>query len=96
MSPKNKKKLHIIRKKLDSLDNQFLDLIKKRTNLINIVIKLKNKKSEIVDKKRINIILKNVKKKSIKRKIDTNLTFKIWKSIIWSFISYEKIKFKKK
>ena len=32
MSPKNKKKLELIRKKLDKLDNKFIDLIKVRTN----------------------------------------------------------------
>ena len=54
MSPKNKKKLDIIRKKLDQIDNQLLTIIKKRTSLVNEVVKLKENKSEIVDKKRIN------------------------------------------
>jgi chorismate mutase len=66
MSPKNKKKLDIIRKKLDQIDNQLLAIIKKRTLLVNEVIKLKENKSEIVDQKRITSILKNIKIKSIK------------------------------
>ena len=57
MSPKNKKKLAKIRIKLDNLDNQFLSLIKSRTNLVNEVVKLKEYKKEIVDKRRIKIIL---------------------------------------
>jgi chorismate mutase len=51
MSPKNKKKLDIIRKKLDQIDNQLLAIIKKRTFLVNEVVKLKENKSEIVDQK---------------------------------------------
>jgi len=61
MSPKNKKKLDIIRKKLDQIDNQLLAIIKKRTFLVNEVVKLKENKSEIVDQKRISSILKNIK-----------------------------------
>jgi chorismate mutase len=61
MSPKNKRKLDIIRKKLDQIDNQLLTIIKKRTFLVNEVVKLKENKSEIVDQKRISSILKNIK-----------------------------------
>ena len=66
MSPENKKKLDQIRIKLDKLDNQLLLLIKIRTGLVNNVIKLKQHKKEIVDKKRIDIILKKIKQKSKK------------------------------
>jgi chorismate mutase len=96
MSPINKKKLVKIRQKLDKLDNQLLTLIKYRTALVNNVIKLKQYKKEIVDKKRINIILKKIKTKSIKLKIDPNITKRIWKNMIWSYIDYERKNFKKK
>ena len=95
MSPKNKKKLNILRKKLDLLDNRLLDIIKKRENLVNYVLKVKKNRSEIVDKKRIKEILKNIKKKSIKRKIDTKITNRIWKNMISSFIDYERRNFKR-
>ena len=62
MSPKNKKKLNILRIKLDKLDDKLISLIKSRTNLVNQVIKLKENKNEIVDKKRISVILKKIKK----------------------------------
>ena len=52
MSPKNKKKLIILRKKLDSLDNKLLKIIKKRCRVVQNVLSLKEKKSEIIDKKR--------------------------------------------
>ena len=85
-----------IRKKLDLLDNNLLDLIKKRTYLVNSVLKNKKFKKEIVDKKRILIILKNIQKKSKKKKIDPIVTKKIWKSMINAFIDYEFRNFKKK
>ena len=96
MSPNNKKKLALIRIKLDKLDNQLLSLIKKRTFLVNDVLKLKEFKNEIVDKKRINLILKRIKLKSKKIKIDPKITNRIWKNMIWSYINYEKKNFKKK
>ena len=96
MSPKNQKKLEIIRKKLDQIDNQLLAIIKKRTFLVNEVVKLKENKSEIVDQKRISSILKNIKTKSIKNNIDPKITNRIWKNMIWSYINYERRNFKKK
>ena len=96
MSPKNKKKLNIQRRKLDRLDNKLLNVIKLRTEIIKKVIELKNNKNEIVDKKRIAYILKKIRKKSIKKKIDPTLTNKIWKNMIWSYIDFEKRNFKKK
>ena len=96
MSPNNKKKLIKLRKSLDSLDNSFIRLIKKRTALVKQVLKLKEKKKEIVDKKRINFILNGIKKKSIKNKIDPKITNRIWKNMILAYINYEKRNFKKK
>ena len=96
MSPKHKIKLSILRKKLDIVDNELLKIIKKRSNIVNDVLKLKKYKSEIVDKKRINFILKKIKKKSIEKKIDPKITYRIWKNMIWSYISFERRNFKKK
>ena len=47
------KEILIVRKKLDKLDNDLLNIIKKRTKLVDIVIKNKKFKKEIIDKKRI-------------------------------------------
>ena len=96
MSPKNKKKLNILRRKLDKLDNKLIDIIKVRTNLVKEVVKLKKYKKEIVDKKRISIILKKIKKKSISKNIDPKITTRIWKNMIWSYINYERKVLKKK
>ena len=96
MSPNNKKKLNSVRIKLDKLDNKLLILIKRRTALVNEVIKLKQYKKEIVDKKRIRFILNKIKKKTIKLNVDPKITNRIWKSMIWSYIDYEKRNFKRK
>ena len=96
MSPDNKKKLNILRKKLDKLDYHLLKTIKKRSEIIKKVISLKSHKNEIVDKKRINTILRKIKKESLKRNIDPKITKRIWKNMIWSYIDFEKRNFKKK
>jgi len=96
MSPKNKKKLEVIRSKLDKLDNSLLSLIKYRTSLVKEVLKLKEFKKEIIDKKRIKFILKKIQIKSQKLNIDPKITNRIWKNMIWSYIDYEKRNFKKK
>jgi chorismate mutase len=85
-----------IRKELDKLDNKLLEIIKKRTKLVDLVIKNKKFKKDIIDKKRISIILKNIKKKSHHHKIDPKITHKIWKSMISAFIDYEYRNFKNK
>ena len=90
------KKILLIRKKLDKLDNSLLDIIKKRTKLVDAVLKNKKYKKDIVDKKRIGIILKNISKKSKKKNIDPKITNKVWRSMIKAFIDYEYRNFKKK
>ena len=96
MSPVKRKKLTEIRLELDKLDNSLIKLIKKRTNLVKKVLELKDRKNQIVDQKRIKLILKNIKIKSIKNKIDPKITNRIWKNMIWSYIDFEKRNFKKK
>ena len=96
MSPKNKIKLNLLRKKLDKLDNVLLKIIKNRTEIVKKVLSLKSSKKEIVDKKRISTILKKIRKESIKKKIDPKITNRIWKNMISSYIAFEKRNFKKK
>ena len=96
MSPLKRKKLNKIRFELDKLDNSLIKIIKKRTNLVKKVLALKDKRSQIVDKKRIRIILNNIKKKSLRNKIDPKITNKIWKNMISAYIDFEKRNFKKK
>ena len=96
MSPKNKKKLLILRKKLDKVDDRLLSILKIRSNYVKEVLSIKEFKKEIIDRKRINLILKNIKKKSIKKGIDHKISNRIWKNMIYAFIDYEYRNFKKK
>ncbi len=91
-----KKKLDIARKNIDKIDKKIFQLIKKRTHVVKHMLTLKKHKNEIIDKKRMNEILKMIKKKSIKNKIDHRITIKIWKSIIWSYVDFQRRNFKKK
>ena len=92
----NKEKLKIARKKIDFLDKKIFYLIKKRTQIVKYMLSLKRYKNQIVDHERINIILKNIKNKSIKERIDPKITRRIWTSIIWGFVNYQRKNFKKK
>ena len=85
-----------IRKKLDRLDNDFLKLIKKRTQLVNLVLSNKKYKKDIIDRKRIKVIINNIIKKSKQKKIDPKITKRIWLSMIRAYIDYEFRNFKKK
>ena len=96
MSPQKRKKLSKIRSELDKIDNSLIKIIKKRTFLVKKVLELKDRKNQIVDQKRIKFILSNIRKKSLKSKIDPRITNRIWKNMIWSYIDYERRNFKKK
>ena len=92
----NKKKFKIARKKVDQLDEKIFNLIKKRTQIVKYMLSLKKYKNQIVDHRRISKILKNIKNKSIKSKIDPKITKRIWKSMIWSFVAFQRKNFKKR
>ena len=66
-----------IRKELDKLDNSLLKIIKKRIYWVDRVLKNKKYKKDIVDKKRIKIILSNIQKNQ-----------KIIKLILWLLKRY--------
>ena len=92
----NVKKLKKARNKIDQIDNNIFNLIKKRTKVVKYMLNLKEYKNQIVDQKRIKIILKNIKVKSIKNRIDPRITNRIWKSMIWSYVDFQRRNFRKK
>ena len=91
-----KNKLKSARNKIDQLDQRIFNLIKKRTQIVKYMLSLKKYKNQIVDHKRINTILKNVRNKSIKNGIDPKITRRIWTSMIWGFVDFQRKNFKKK
>ena len=92
----DKKKLKKARDRIDTLDSRIFELIKQRTTVVNEMLKLKENKNQIVDQKRIKGILRKIKKKSIRNNIDPKITARIWRSMIWSYVDYQKRKFNKK
>ena len=92
----DRKKLIKARKNIDKVDNKIFNLLKKRTKIVDHMLSLKKQKSQIVDTKRINVILKNLKNRSIKNGIDPKITIRIWTSMIWSYVDYQRKNFKKK
>ena len=84
------------RKKIDKIDQQIFKLIKRRTIVVKKMLTLKKYKHEIVDHKRNNEILLKLKRKSIQNKIDPKITKRIWKSIIYSYVDFQRRNFKKK
>ena len=91
----NRLRLEKERKKIDKIDQQIFNLIKKRTIVVKKMLALKKYKREIVDHKRINEILLKMKKKSTQNKVDPRITNRIWKSMIWSYVDFQKRNFKK-
>ena len=92
----HKQNLRKYRNKIDELDNKIFILIKNRTQLIKHILLEKKFKNQIVDRKRINAILKKIKNRSIRNGIDPKITRRIWKAMIWSYIDFERMNFKKK
>ena len=91
-----KNKLKSARKKIDQLDQRIFNLLKKRTQIIRYMLSLKKFRNEIVDKKRNSEILKRIRNKSIKNGIDPKVTKRIWQSMIWSYVDFQRRNFKKK
>ena len=91
-----KKKMLIARNNIDKLDKKIFDIIKKRTSIVKHMLLLKESKKQIVDIKRIKRILESIKRRSIKNKIDPQITSQIWKSMIWAYVKYQRKNFKKR
>ena len=92
----NRQKLKIARNKIDQLDKNILNLIKKRSRIVKYMLSLKQFKNQIVDRKRIKAILKNIRNKSIKNGVDPKITTRIWKAMIWGYVDFQRKNFKKK
>ena len=92
----NSEEMKRIRKKIDQVDDKLLPLMVKRSKLVEKALSLKKRKTEIVDKKRIDEISKKIVKKSKELGGNSKLLKSIWLSIIKNFIDYENREFKKK
>ena len=86
MSQKNILK---IRYTIDTIDKQIIKLLGLRKKQVLKIAKYKNKRT-IVDKKRINQIMKRIKAEAKKNKIDFILVKNFWNKLIQYSIKLEK------
>ena len=91
---KNLKAIEDIRINIDKIDLEILNLIEKRKDLVDRVVKLKTK-DEIVDQKRIDSILRKLDEEAKKKMLPSKMIKDIWEKMINGFIEYEKRYFEK-
>ena len=91
---KNFKSLHEVRKSIDNVDTRLVKLIAEREFYVKEALKFKISKKQIIDKKRINIVLKRIKNLSKKYKVSSLIVERIWKLMIKNFIILENKLFK--
>ncbi len=80
-----------VRKNIDTIDLKILKLLSLRRKQVIKITKFK-KRSEIVDKKRINLMLKNLVQEGKKLKVESFIVVNLWKAMINSFIKLERRK----
>ena len=85
----SQKKIIKIRSTIDTIDKQIIRLLGLRKKQVLKIAKYKNKRT-IVDRKRINQIMKRIRLEARKNKIDFNLVKNFWKQLIQYSIKLEK------
>jgi len=85
----SQKKIQKIRSNIDAIDKRIIKLLGKRKKQVLKIAKYKNKRT-IVDKKRINQVIKKIKTEAKKNKIDFILVKNFWIKLIEYSIKLEK------
>ena len=78
-----------IRSSIDTIDKKIIQLLGLRKKQVLKIAKYKNKKT-IVDKKRINQIMKRIKSEAKRNKIDFVLVKNFWNKLIQYSIKLER------
>jgi isochorismate pyruvate lyase len=78
-----------IRSSIDTIDKKIIELLGLRKKQVLKIAKYKNKKT-IVDKKRINQIMKRIKSEAKRNKIDYVLVKNFWNKLILYSIKLER------
>ena len=78
-----------IRSSIDTIDKKIIKLLGLRKKQVLKIAKYKNKKT-IVDKKRINQIMKRIKSEAKRNKIDYVLVKNFWNKLIQYSIKLER------
>ena len=85
----SQRKILKIRSTIDNIDKQIIKLLGLRKKQVLKIARYKNKRT-IVDKKRINQIMKRIKAEAKKNKIDFILVKNFWSKLIQYSIKLEK------
>ena len=88
------KSIQEVRVQIDKIDEDILNLIFKRQDLVIEAVKHKTKE-QIIDEVRIEYIISKLRKKSELKSISPELIEKIWRLMINNFIEFEKENFDK-
>jgi isochorismate pyruvate lyase len=78
-----------IRSSIDTIDKKIIELLGLRKKQVLKIAKYKNKKT-IVDKRRINQIMKRIKSEAKRNKIDYVLVKNFWNKLILYSIKLER------
>ena len=89
------KNLKDVRKSIDNVDARLVKLIGERDFYVREALKFKTNKKQIIDRKRISMVLKKTKNLSKKYKANNLIVERIWKLMIKNFIILENKLFKK-
>ncbi|MCH2540795.1 MAG: chorismate mutase [Alphaproteobacteria bacterium] len=89
------KNLNEVRKSIDNIDTRLVKLIAEREFYARQAVKFKTNKKQIIDRKRINIVLKRINSLSKKYKVNSLTVERIWKLMIKNFIILENRLFRK-
>ena len=89
------KNLNEVRKSIDNIDTRLVKLIAEREFYAKQAVKFKTNKKQIIDRKRINIVLKRINSLSKKYKVNSLTVERIWKLMIKNFIILENRLFRK-
>ena len=81
--------LNEVRKNIDTIDNQIVKLLIKRSSFVLQATYFKTKKSQLIDRKRIARIIKRVSNIAKKQKLSPIIVEKVFRKMINQFILLE-------
>ena len=81
--------LNEVRKNIDTIDNQIVKLLIKRSSFVLQATYFKTKRSQLIDRKRIARIIKRVSNVAKKQKLSPIIVEKVFRKMINQFILLE-------
>ncbi len=78
-----------LRSEIDKLDEEIIDLIAKRGQFVKEAGKLKKNEIEVRSNKRVEEIIKKIRKMAIEKDLDPKVAEDTYRAMINGFINYE-------